>query len=121
MVDEGVDGPHDVVGLREHPLGAVEHGVRRGPLLPEVDHGVRHEALHRLREKLVVADVADVQRNFLACAERSTSDEEVNSHAHTNTQTHKHTRTHKHTHTEPPALAKLSPPGDPPEALLRPP
>lgn len=63
---QDVDGANDVVVLCEHGALAVNHGVGRGALLAEVDHGVRRKGGERIPEKLKVANVANCQLNVVA-------------------------------------------------------
>src|SRR5208283_4723826 len=53
----------DVVDLRENRVLAVDHRIRRGSLLGEMDHCVRLEIANCRREKIVVVHVADEQLN----------------------------------------------------------
>jgi len=46
--EEQIQRPHDVVDLRENRVLAIDHRVRRGALLGEVDDGVR---LHPLEDR----------------------------------------------------------------------
>ena len=62
---EDVGGADDVVVLREDGPGAVDHGVGRRALLPEVHHRIGLEALERLREEVKVADVPNLQLDVL--------------------------------------------------------
>src|SRR5579863_9561801 len=52
-----VQSADHVVHLREHGVLAVDHGVRRGPLLGEVNYRVRLEGPDRGGEKLVIGNI----------------------------------------------------------------
>ena len=59
-----VEGADDVVGLRVDRVAAVDHGVRRGALLGEVDHRVGGELAEGVVDELGVAQVAGVAREL---------------------------------------------------------
>ena len=56
----------DVVDLGEDRVLAVDHGVRRRPLLGKVHHRLGLEFGHHRRQKLVVRNVADKRLDLLA-------------------------------------------------------
>ena len=64
--EEHVHGPDHVVHLREDRVLAVDHGIRRGALLSEVNHRFRFKRLDSRGQKFVVGYIADEQLDRLA-------------------------------------------------------
>ena len=64
--EQQVQRAHHVVHLGEDRVLAVDHGIGRGALLGEMNHGVRLEVLDRGGEKVVVGHVADEELDVLS-------------------------------------------------------
>ncbi len=66
MREEEVQRSDDIVDLRKYGVLAVDHRIRRRPLLGEVNHRIRLEGLDHAGQEIVVVHVADKQLDGLS-------------------------------------------------------
>ena len=66
--EEHVHGAHHVIHLGEDRVFAVDHRIRRGTLLGEMDDGVRLKCFYGGFEKIVIGNVADKELDGFSCA-----------------------------------------------------
>ncbi len=64
--EEQIQSADDVVDLSGNRMLAVDHRIRRGPLLGEMDHCVGLTGFDRGSEEVVIGHVADQQLDILA-------------------------------------------------------
>src|SRR5579863_202253 len=65
--EQYVEGSDDIVYLAKDGVAAVDHGVRSGPLLGEMDHRLRRKLLHDFSQEFIVENISDGELDLLTC------------------------------------------------------